>query len=130
VWSRHYGHNLPPLQEHAKGVRKPLMVGENGGTYYARPADLAVFAGERAYLDYAGRNDALGVDLYQNIVKMALPQQLAYFSASETVWFGLEMLPLGLADFSRMPSRQDGVFFEGVSGEGKFGMQVERLPPM
>lgn len=128
VWSKHYGHNLPPLEEHTRGLNKPLMVGENGGTYYARPADLMGFAGERAYLDYAGRNEALAVDLYQNIVKMARPN-LAYFSASETVWFGLETLPYGYSDFTRLPTLQDGVFVEGVSPEGKFGMQVERLPP-
>ena len=103
------------------------MVGENGGTYYARPAELVPFAGERAFLDYAGRNDALAVDLYQNI--LALAPQLAYFSASETVWFGLEQLPFGHTDFTRLPSLADGVFFEGVSPEGKFGMQIERLPP-
>ena len=128
VWSKHYGHNLPPLAEHTRGLHKPLMVGESGGTYYARPADLTAFAGERAYLDYAGRNDALGVDIYQNIVRMARPN-LAYFSASETVWFGLEHLPFGYSDFTRLPNLGDGVFFEGVSPEGKFGMQVERLPP-
>jgi beta-galactosidase len=128
VWSKHYGHNLPPLEADTRGLDKPLMVGENGGTYYARPADLAPFAGERAFLDYAGRNEALAVDLYQNIVEMARPN-LAYFSASETVWFGLEHLPFGVADFTRPPTLADGVFFEGVSPEGKFGMQVERLPP-
>jgi beta-galactosidase len=129
VWSKHYGHNLPPLAEHTKGLDKPIMVGESGGTYYARPADLAGFAGERAYLDYAGRNDALAVDICQNVAKMVRPGGLAYFSASETIWFGLEHLPLGYTDFTRLPTRQDGVFFEGVSGEGKFGMQIERLPP-
>ena len=128
IWSKHYGHNLPPLEADTRGIDKPLMVGENGGTYYARPADLAVFAGERAFLDYAGRNEALGVDLYQNIVKMARPS-LAFFSASETVWFGLESLPFGYADFTRLPTLADGVFFEGIPPEGKFGMQVERLPP-
>ena len=128
VWSKHYGHNLPPLEENTRGVDKPLMVGESGGTYYARPAELTGLAGERAYLDYAGRNDALGVDIYQNVVKMARPN-LAYFSASETVWFGLEHLPFGYSDFTRLPTREDGVFFEGVSPEGKFGMQIERLPP-
>ncbi|MDR2849924.1 MAG: beta-galactosidase [Verrucomicrobiota bacterium] len=128
VWSKHYGHNLPPLAEHTRGIGKPLMVGENGGTYYARPAELAPFAGERAFRDYAGRNDALGVDIYQNIVQMARPN-LAYFSASETVWFGLAHLPFGVSDFTRVPALTDGVFFEGVPQEGKFGMQVERLPP-
>ena len=128
VWSKHYGHNVPPLVEQARGINKPLMVGESGGTYYARPSDLTAFAGERAYLDYAGRNEALGIDLYRNLVELARPK-LAYFSASETVWFGLEPLPFGYADFARLPTRQDGVFFEGVSPEGKFGMQIERLPP-
>ncbi len=128
VWSKHYGHNLPPLAEHTRGIDKPLMVGESGGSYYARPADLTTFAGERAFLDYAGRNDALGVDLYQNIVKMAR-SNLAYFSASETVWFGLESLPFGYTDFTRLPTLADGVFLEDVSPEGKFGMQVERIPP-
>ncbi len=128
VWSKHYGHNLPPLAEQTKGMDKPVMVGENGGTYYARPADLALFAGEAAYRDCAGRNEALGVDIYQNAVLMAR-ENVAYFSASETVWFGLEPLPFGYADTSRLPTRQDGVFFEGVSAEGKFGMQIERLPP-
>jgi len=128
AWSKHYGHNLPPLAENARGIDKPLMVGESGGTYYARPAELAGLAGERVYLDYASRNDALGVDVYQNVVKMARPS-LAYFSASETVWFGLEHLPFGYAEFTRLPTQQDGVFFSGVSPEGKFGMQIERLPP-
>lgn len=128
VWSKHYGHGLPPLADDSRGIDKPLMVGESGGTYYARPAELAGFAGERAFLDYAGRNEALAVDVYQNIAKMARPN-LAYFSASETVWFGLEQLPYGYSDFERLPSSRDGVFFEGVSGEGKFGMQIERLPP-
>lgn len=127
VWSKHYGHNVPPLADDTRGIDKPLMVGENGGTYYARPAELAPFAGERAFLDYTGRNEALAVDLFQNI--LALGPQLAYFSASETVWFGLEQLPFGHTDFARLPSLADGVFFEGISPEGKFGMQIERLPP-
>lgn len=128
VWNRHYGHGLAALERDAKGVDKPLMVGENGGTYYAPPHYLAQFAGERAFLDYAGRNDALGADVYQNIVKVALPH-LAYFSASETAWFGLAMLPFGYSDFDRLPGRQDGILFRGVPQEGKFGMQIERLPP-
>jgi len=127
TWSAHFGlglhlQDLPPAS-----INKPLMVGESGGTYYARPSQLAVFNGDDAYKSYAGRNEALGIDAYQNVVKMARPS-LSYFSASETVWFGLEHLNLGYHDYSRLPDTTDGVFF-GPYVEGQFGMQPERIPP-
>ena len=59
---------------------------------------------------------------------MARPQ-LAYFSASETAWFGVEHLNLGYRDFDRLPDRRDGVFFTRPFEEGKPGMQPERIPP-
>ena len=127
VWSKHYGHNLPPLARDTQGVEKPLMVGENGGTYYARPADLYFLGGEAVYRDYAGRNEALAVDIYQNYAEMARTN-LAYFSASETAWFGLEPLPFGYTDHTRVTTRQDGIFFKEAP-DGEWGMQVERLPP-
>ena len=127
VWSKHFGHGLPLRELPGPALTKPLMVGESGGTYYARPGQLAQFNGERAFESYAGRNEALAIDLYQNVVQMARPR-LAYFSASETVWFGLEHLATGLRDFTRIPNRQDGVFF-GPYVEGKPGAQLERIPP-
>jgi beta-galactosidase len=127
VWSKHFGHGLP-LEQLPKSLEKPLMVGESGGTYYARPGQLAVFNGERAYESYAGRSEALAIDLYDNLVRMARPR-LAYFSASETVWFGLEHLNLGYRDFTRLPTLKDGVFFAKPFAEGKPGMQPERIPP-
>ena len=123
VWSKHYGHALPTLPS----VDKPQMVGESGGTYYATPKQMAEFNGDRAYQSYLGRNEALAIDLYQNIVQLALPK-LAYFSPSELVWFGLEPLPLGRRNFSRLPTLAEGVFF-GPFIEGQPGMQPERLPP-
>ena len=126
VWAKHFGHGLE-LNRLPANLNKPLMVGESGGTYYARPSQLAVFNGERAFESYAGRNEALGIDVYQNIVQMARPK-LAYYSASELVWFGLEHLPLGYSDFTRLPTLQDGVFFKPFE-EGKPGMQPERIPP-
>jgi beta-galactosidase len=127
VWSKHFGHGnfddkLP------KGLNKPMVVGESGGTYYATPEQLSVFNGDRAYENYLGRNEALAVDLYDNIVKMALPY-LAHFSPSLMVWYGLEHLNFGYHDFSRLPTEQDGVFFSGPFVEGKPGMQPERIPP-
>ena len=123
VWAKHFGHGLP--LDRLPKLAKPLMVGESGGTYYARPAQLADFNGDRAYESYAGRNEALAIDAYQNIVEMARPR-LAYFSASELAWFGLEHLPLGYRDFKRLPTQADGVFFRPFE-EGQPGMQPERI---
>jgi beta-galactosidase len=126
VWSKHFGHGTP--LDRLPELDKPLMVGESGGTYYARPSHLAMFNGPKAFESYAGRNEALAIDLYDNIVRMARPR-LAYYSASETAWFGLEHLNFGYHDYSRLPDASDGVFFTRPFEEGKPGMQIERLPP-
>lgn len=126
VWSKHFGHGTP--LDRLPAANKPLMVGESGGTYYARPKQMAEFNGARAYESYAGRNEALAIDVYDNIVRMALPR-LAYFSASETAWFGVEHLNFGYRDFTRLPGKDDGVFFTKPFVEGKPGIQPERLPP-
>lgn len=126
VWSKHFGHGLPLGR--IPDIDKPRMVGESGGTYYARPAQLAIFNGERAYENYAGRSEALAIDLYENITQMARPR-LAYFSASEIAWFGLEHLAFGYRDRRRLPGEQDGVFFTHPFAEGRPGIQPERLPP-
>lgn len=127
VWSRHFGignyvDKLP------KNLNKPLVVSESGGAYFATPEQLSVFNGDRAYESYLGRNEALAIDLYDNVVRMALPQ-LAYFTTRQIVWWGLEHLNLGYDDFSRLPTEQDGVFFSKPFLEGKPGMQPERMPP-
>ncbi len=126
VWSRHLGHglHLDAIPE----IDKPRMVGESGGTYYALPPLLAPFNGDRAFESYTGRNEALAIDLYQNVVQMARPK-LAFFSASEMVWFGLEPLPYGYHDFTRLPAAEDGIVFTAPYREGKPGWQVERIPP-
>jgi len=125
VWSKHFGHGLP--LDRLPQLGKPLMVGESGGTYYATPGQLAEFNGDRAYESYQGRNEALAIDVYQNIAKMARPR-LAYYSASELAWFGLEHLPLGYRDHTRLPNLGDGIFFAPFV-EGVPGVQPERIPP-
>ena len=122
VWSKHFGHGLHPLPE----VDKPIVIGESGGTYYARPEQFADFNGEDSFKSYAGRNHALGIDVYQNIRHMV--KRLAYFSPSELVWFGLEPLPYGYHDFSRLPDLTDGIFFPEPP-EGTPGLWYRRLPP-
>ena len=105
-----------------------MIVGESGATYYGKPDQLYQFAGDKPYISYYGRNEALAVDVYQNVQKMAKPF-LAYYSPSEVCWFGLEHLNLGYGDYSRLPDGQDGVFAGKVYEEGKPGYQFERIPP-
>lgn len=126
VWSKHFGHGTP--LDRLPEIDKPLMVGESGGTYYARPKQMAEFNGARAYESYAGRNEALAIDVYENIVNMARPR-LAYYSASETAWFGVEHLNFGYTNFARRPGTNDGVFFTKPFAEDRPGMQPERIPP-
>ena len=127
VWSKHFAHGLK-LEDLPKGLGKPLIVGENGATYYGRPDQLVQFAGMLPYVDYKGRNEALARDLYQNVKYMALPY-LAYFSPSEVSWFGIEHMNLGYHDFGRLPGLSDGVF-PGLEYEENIpGYQYERIPP-
>lgn len=123
VWTKHYGHNLHNVPD----LDKPMAVGESGGTYYAKPGQLSVFNGEESFRNYRGRSEALAIDAYQNITKVA-KQKLAAFAVSELMWFGLEFLPIGLDDPSRDPLPTDGIWF-GPFVEGKPGMQPERIGP-
>jgi len=124
VWSRHLGIGLP---KDLPDIDKPRMMGEHGGTYYAAPPLLAQFNGDRAYESYAGRNEALAIDLYRMVTQVAKPE-LNFFSASEMVWFGLEQLPFGYRTDERLPDKTDGVFFPNYA-ENVPGVQIERLPP-
>ena len=60
---------------------------------------------------------------------MGIPQMTRrYRSVFNLVWYGLRPLPLGLADTSRPPTLEDGIFFsEHV--EGRPGVQPQRLGP-
>ncbi|BCM90608.1 beta-glucuronidase [Abditibacteriota bacterium] len=123
VWSRHFGIGVPGLPD----VNKPRMVGEHGGTYYASPMQLQNLGGDGVYASVTGRNQALGVDVYQTITQRAKPD-LVSFSPSEIAWFGLEHLPLGFTPVNRPPSQADGIWF-GPYVENQPGIQIERLPP-
>ena len=127
IWNKHFGHGLPLPEWLPKEPTKPLMVGESGGTYYARPSQLAEFNGDRAYESYLGRNEALAIDVYDNIVKLARPR-LAFFSPAETAWFGIEHLNLGYHAFTRLPNAEDGVWLKPFEDD-KPGVQPERIPP-
>jgi beta-galactosidase len=126
VWSKHLGHGLH--LDLIPDINKPIVIGEFGATYYGKPGELFPFVGLKAYGSYYQRNEALAIDLYQNVVQMARPL-LAYFSPSEICWFGIEHLNLGYHDFLRLPGMQDGIFPAKPYQEGKPGYQEERIPP-
>lgn len=132
VWSKHWGDGWKDKQDtHYKlpeDDSKPWMLGEYSASYYGLPNRLDYLNGDRAYESYAGRDEALGIDVYELATGIAR-DKLDYFSASETVWFGLEHLNFGYHDFTRLPTSEDGVFFTRPYHEGEPGMQPERLPP-
>ncbi len=107
---------------------KPLVVGEFGATYYGMPPRVFKYFGDKVFESYAGRNEALAVDLYKNVTEMVKPN-IAYFSPSEVCWFGIEHLNFGYSDFSRLPTNNDGIFAGKDYQEGKPGYQLERIPP-
>ena len=126
VWSKHFGHGLQ--LNRLPDNDKPLVIGECGATYYGKPSQLFPFSGEKAFESYDGRSEALAVDIYQNVVKMARPL-LAYFSPSEVCWFGIEHMNMGYHDYSRLPKASDGIFAGLPYQESKPGYQIERIPP-
>ena len=128
VWSNHFSHGLT-LERLPKVVTKPLVVGESVATYYVKPSQLVQFAGDRPYKTYYGRNEALTVDVYQNVVKMAKPLW-AYYSPSEVSWFGIEHMNLGYNDYSRLPDERDGIFANKPYEEGKARLPDRAYSPL
>ena len=132
IWSKHWGDGWKDKQNTHYRLpdddSKPWMLGEYSGSYYGLPHRLDYFNGDEAYESYAGRVKALGIDVYEAAVGIAR-DKLDYFSASETVWFGLEHLNFGYDDYSRLPNDTDGVVFTMPYQDGIPGMQPERLPP-
>lgn len=131
VWSRHFGDGdiSGAIDSAVKNLKepKPLVVGEFGATYYGNPLRVYKYLGDSVFYSYAARNEALAGDLYRMATTTA--KRLAYFSPSEICWFGIEHLPYGYSDFSRLPNLGDGVFPNKPYEEGKPGYQFERIPP-
>ena len=132
VWSKHWGDNWLEKRHHSFKLPEdeslPLMLGEFTGSYYGLPHWMDYMLGDHTHRTYAGRVDAMGIDIYEMLTQVGL-NKLDYFSASETVWFGLEHVALGYNDYTRLPNEKDGVFFTAEYKEGIPGSQPERMPP-
>jgi beta-galactosidase len=106
---------------------KPWGVGEAGEAYYATPQQTAATYGERAYESFLGRMEGIAISSYEHLLTQKR-LDASYRSVFNVVWYALQPLPLGLADTSRPPTIDDGVFFPEFV-EGKPGVQPERLGP-
>jgi hypothetical protein len=123
----HYGG-----EESMKGavaLGKPWGVGETTGAYYMTPQQVAkeLKFGERAYESFEGRMEGIAKQSYEQLM---LQRQYNgdYRSVFNLVWYGLQPLPLGLPDETKVPTLDDGIFFPPLV-EGQPGVQPERLGP-
>jgi hypothetical protein len=121
----HYGD--AGTMEHASESGKPWGVGEAGGAYYMTPKEVAKTYGEKAYDSFQSRMEGIAVEAYQHLLNQR-KYDASYRSVFNLVWYGLQPLPLGLADTTKPPTLDDGIFFPPLV-EGKPGVQPERLGP-
>jgi beta-galactosidase len=121
----HYGD--AGTMERAAKTGKPWGVGEASGAYYMTPEQSAKTNGERSYESFEGRMEGIAIDSYNHLLNQK-KYAGSYRSVFNLVWYGLQPLPLGLADTTRPPEITDGVFFPPFV-EGQPGVQPERLGP-
>jgi Glycosyl hydrolases family 2, TIM barrel domain/Glycosyl hydrolases family 2/Glycosyl hydrolases family 2, sugar binding domain len=121
----HYGD--AGTMEHASKSGKPWGVGEAGGAYYMTPKEVAKTYGEKAYDSFQSRMEGIAVESYKHLLNQR-KYGASYRSVFNLVWYGLQPLPLGLADPTKPPTLDDGIFFPPLV-EGKPGVQPERLGP-
>ena len=125
VCMKHYeGQEWMAIQ--AKGSI-PWGIGEQGGAYHISPEAVSKFNGERAYGSIEGRMEGLAMEACEALGWMQ-KNDANYRSIFNMAWYGLQPLALGLADTTRPPGLEDGIFF-GPYIENKAGVQPERLGP-
>ncbi|HVE16598.1 MAG TPA: hypothetical protein VNB29_07665, partial [Chthoniobacterales bacterium] len=126
VYLEHYGSVETYLNEKA-ATGKPYGVGEACIAYYAKPRQSEMYVGDRAYRSYADHSDAIAIDAFE-LLKVQRGFSV-YCSIWNAGYYGVEPLPLGQADTSKPPTKEDGVFLTASYVEGKPGAQPERIPP-
>ncbi len=113
--------------EKAVASGKPWGMGETGGAYYMTPEQSAKTNGERSYESFLGRMEGIATTAYGLLMDQR-KNNANYRSVFNLVWYGLQPLPLGMADTSHSPTLDDGVYFPPLV-DGKPGVQPERLGP-
>lgn len=122
----HYGDENDLRNWSSKG--KPWGVGEHSMAYYGTPKQVSKYNGERAYESLLGRMEGLAYECY-DLIAMQRKHGASYASVFNIAWYSLKPLPLGLADTTRPPTSEDGVFLTQPYVEGKPGVQPERIGP-
>ena len=107
---------------------KPWGIGEHSMAYYGTPKQVSKYNGERAYESQLGRMEGLAYECY-DLIAMQRRHNASYVSVFNIAWYALKPLPLGLADTTRPPTLEDGVFLTKPYVEGKPGVQPERIGP-
>ena len=69
--------------------------------------------------------EGIAVEAYKHLLNQR-KYDASYRSVFNLVWYGLQPLPLGLADTTKPPTLDDGIFFPPLV-EGKPGVQPERV---
>ena len=86
VYSLHY-----PGKKGPENVNKPVTIGEMGSLYYATPDCVCNQYGEKTYLSFDGRLEAIGRELFENLKhERKWAAQVCVFNL---VWYGLKPLP-------------------------------------
>jgi len=126
VFNVHYG-STTSYKEDAATTNKPFAVGEASIAYYATPRQAEMYVGDRAYRSYKDFSDACAIDAYE---LLKVQRQICTFcSVWNLGYYAVEELPLGMSDLSKLPTKDEGVFFTTKYAEGKPGSQIERIPP-
>lgn len=120
----HYGGNDGMKKWSSQG--KPWGIGEQSMAYYGTPKQASEYNGNRAYESMMGRMEAIAIESY-GLIKTQRELNASYSCVFNLAWYGLQPLELGMADTTRPPVANDGIFF-GFQ-EGAYGMQPERLGP-
>jgi beta-galactosidase len=122
----HYGNEDSMRKWSSKD--KPWGVGEHSMAYYGTPKQVSKYNGERAYESQLGRMEGLAYECY-DLIAMQRKYNASYASVFNIAWYSLKPLPLGLADTTRPPTLEDGIFLTRPYVEGKPGVQPERIGP-
>jgi len=121
----HYGDQYSMRKWIAIG--KPWGMGEHGMAYYGTPQQTAKYNGERSYESMQGRMEAIAKESYA-LISAQRKNGASYSTVFNSVWYGLQPLPIGKQDLTSAPTLEDGVFFSDFR-EGEFGVQPERMGP-
>lgn len=86
LYSVHYPGKSCPAE-----VDKPVTIGEMGSMFYSTPDCVSNIVGERTYLSFNGRLEALGGEIFENLKHQR--KWAAQVCVFNLVWYGLYPIP-------------------------------------